>query len=254
MTAPEFTDEDLMAYADGELAEDRAASLDLALAEDADLALRLSLFVDTRMISADALRPMLAEPVPAHLVQRVRDLAAAAEATNEVPVVDSNVVTFPVRAQNRPMWQLPIAASLALAVGLAGGFALRGPNAPAAALEIAAVTDPAIAQALSTLAAGESTSLADGARFEAITTYLAEDDALCREFEYDPTSGTTFVSIACHNGQDWQVRLSIAAAATDETGYAPASSLEALDAYLTATNASAPMSPADEATALSSLP
>jgi hypothetical protein len=254
MTAPEFTDEDLMAYADGELAEDRAASLDMALAGDADLAERFSLFVETRMISADALRPMLAEPVPAHLVQRVRDLAAAAEATHAVPMADATVVAFPASAQNRPLWQLPIAASLALAVGLGAGFALRGPEAPGTLLEIAAVTDPAIAQALFTLASGESASLAGGARFEAITTYLADDYALCREFEYDPTSGTTFVSIACHDGQKWQVRLSIAAAATDETGYAPASSLEALDAYLTATNASAPMTPADETTALSNLP
>jgi hypothetical protein len=251
MSAPEFTDEDLMAYADGELAEDRAAALDLALATDDALAERLSLFVDTRMIAADALRPMLDAPVPAHLVQRVRDLAAAGSATAPAPV--DTVVAFPDRPQRRPVWQLPIAASIALAVGLGAGLMLRGPGAPASLLEIAAVTDPVIAQALSTLASGESLPLTDGARIEAIATFRAADNGLCREFEYDQSNGTTVVSIACHDGQDWQMRLAIAAAAADETGYAPASSLEALDAYLTATNAGAPLTPADEVVALTEL-
>jgi hypothetical protein len=251
MSPPDFTDEDLMAYADGELAEDRAAALDLALAGDNALAERLSLFVDTRMIAADALRPILDDPVPDYLVQRVRDLATAGDAAARAPV--DTIVAFPDRPQNHPVWQLAIAASIALAIGLGAGLMMRGPGAPGAVLEIAEVTDPAIAQALSTLASGESLPLADGARIEAITTFRAADNALCREFEYDQSSRTTFVSIACHDGQDWQMRLAIAAAAADETGYAPASSLEALDAYLTATNAGAPLTPAEEAAALTEL-
>ena len=52
MQTPEFTDEELMAYADGELDEARAMTLDQALAEDAGLADRLALFVDTRASGA----------------------------------------------------------------------------------------------------------------------------------------------------------------------------------------------------------
>jgi hypothetical protein len=254
MSAPEFTDEDLMAYADGELTEDRAAALDLALASDPALAERLGLFVDTRSIAADALRPLLDAPVPDHLVQRVRDLAARADAIAGPEAPDSKVVAFPVRTQNRPVWQLPIAASIALAIGAGTGLMLRGPDAPGSPLQIAAVTDPAITDALATLPSGASLPLADGGRIEAIATFQAEDNALCREFEYDQSGGTTFVSIACHDGQAWQMRLAIASAPADETGYAPASSLEALDAYLAVTNAGAPLALADEAAALSALP
>jgi anti-sigma factor RsiW len=250
MNAAPFTDEELMAYADGELAEDRAAELDLALAGDDALAARLALFVDTRAMSAEALRPMLDDPVPAHLVQRVRDLAAADAAAAQA----TNVVAFPARSAARPIWQLPVAASIALAIGLGAGLMLQGPGGTDAPLQVAGNLDPALTEALETLASGASLTLPDGARVEAIATFRSEDDALCREFEHDQTSGTTVVSVACHDGQGWQTRLAIAAAAADETGYAPASSMEALDAYLTATNAGAPLSVDDEAAALSALP
>jgi hypothetical protein len=242
MNAPDFTDEDLMAYADGELAEDRAAELDLALAADDALAERLALFIDTRALSAEALRPMLDAPVPAHLVQQVRDLAVAEAA--------EKVVAFPVRSAARAVWQLPIAASIALAVGLGGGWMLRGQNAPA---QVAGGLEPAVINVLETLASGSSVTLPDGARIEAIATFQSDDSALCREFEHDRADGQTTVSVACHDGEGWQTRLAIAAAAADDTGYAPASSLEALDAYLTATNAGAPLSLTDEAAALSAL-
>jgi hypothetical protein len=247
MNAPAFTDEELMAYADGELAEDRAAALDLALGSDDRLAERLALFIDTRALSADALRPMLDDPVPAHLVQRVRDLAAAAQ-------VAQNVVAFPARSPAQSVWQLPIAASIALAIGLGAGFMLRGQDAGDAPMQFAGTLDPAVTAALASLASGSSLTLADGARVEAIATFRTGDNALCREFEYDDSGGTTIVSVACHDGEAWRMRLAIAAAATDDTGYAPASSLDALDAYLSATNAGAPLPLTEEATALSALP
>ncbi len=249
MNAPTFTDEELMAYADGELPDDRAADLDLALASNDVLAERLALFIDTRAISADALRPMLNDPVPAHLVQRVRDLAAAGNAKAKT----ENVVTFPVRSTSRPVWQLPIAASIVFAIGLGAGLILRGLDGGDAPMQFAGTLDPALTQALVTLASGSNLTLADGARVEAIASFRTDDNTLCREFEYDH-SGTTVVSVACHDGQDWQMRLAIAAAATDDTGYAPASSLAALDAYLSATNAGAPLPLAEEAAALSALP
>jgi anti-sigma factor RsiW len=249
MSAPEFSDEELMAYADGELAEDRAAALDLALAADDALAERLALFTETRAILADALRPMLDDPVPAHLVQRVRDLAAADAAAQA-----ANVVAFPARPQAPPIWQLPIAASIALAVGFGAGLMLRGQADPDAPIQFAGTLDPALTEALDSLASGQSLTLASGARVEAIATFRSDDDAVCREFEYDHAGGTTVVSVVCHDGQDWQTRLAVAAAPADETGYAPASSMEALDAYLTATNAGATLSVEDEAAALSALP
>lgn len=254
MSASEFTDEDLMAYADGELAEDRAAALDLAIAEDAALAERLGLFLDTRQIAADALRPMLDEPVPDHLVQKVRDLAAAAADSPTPNVSEDNVVPFSSRSLSRPVWHLPVAASIALAIGLGAGLMMSNPTAQPPSLAIAEVVDPVLSEALSTLASGDRIDLADGAQIAAIATFRAEDNALCREFEYDHSNGTAFVSIACHTGENWQVSFTVAAAGTADGGYAPASSLEVLDAYLSVTNAGAPLTPVEETAALSGLP
>ncbi len=249
MNAARFTDEELMAYADGELSEERAAALDLALADDEALADRLGLFIDTRAMAFDALRPMLDEAVPDHLVQHVRDLAAA----NPAPEPASSVIVFPQGRSGVPIWQLPLAASIALAIGLGGGALLRGPGTNGTGMEIAAVSDPGLTDALAALPAGESSILADGARVEVIATFRAADGSVCREFEVDQSDGTTFVSIACHDGEDWQIRFAIAAAGSDETGYAPASSLEALDAYLGATVAGPPLSAEDEAAVLADL-
>jgi len=250
MSAVEFSDEDLMAYADGELADDRAEALDLALAGDAApaqrLAQRLALFVDTRGLAAEALRPMLDEPVPDHLVQRVRDLAVTAQPAR-------TVVAFPARPAVRPLWHLPVAASVALAVGLGAGLMLRGPDAPGGPVSLALATDPETAQVLTTLASGNAATLTDGTRIVAVSTFRAADNALCREYEVTGATEAAFVSVACHDGQAWQMRLAVATSLRDDGAYVPAGSLETLDAYLVATAAGAPLAEDQEAAALAAL-
>ena len=60
------------------------------------------------------------------------------------------------------------------------------------------------------------------------------------------------VSVACRSEEQWQVRFTVAAAGADD-GYAPASSLEALDAYLSAIGAGEPLSVDNEQTVLTTL-
>lgn len=256
MGDPIFTDEELMAYADGELPEDRASELDLALVEDTELAERLAMFAETRSLSKEALQPMLDEPVPDHLLQRVKDLAAQSEQSGaEQPAADNNVVAFPksTEAPRTPLWQLPIAAGIALAIGIGVGLFLRPEATPTSGLQVAALNDQAIVGALATVASGEELMLDNGSRFTAIATFRDASETLCREFEYDQAAGSTVVSVACHDGQAWDVKLAIAAAPSSDTNYAPASSLETLDAYLSATGAGAPIIGDDEAAALAGL-
>jgi hypothetical protein len=61
------------------------------------------------------------------------------------------------------------------------------------------------------------------------------------------------VAVACHGGGAWDVPFTVAAGQADG-GYAPASSLEALDAYLAAVGAGPPLEPAAEREALSAVP
>lgn len=248
-----FDDEELMAYADGELDEDRAMALDQALVEDEALAERLAVFLDTRSIAKEAWAPALKEPVPDHLIQRVRDLAAA-EAQAQP---DETVIAFPpprAPQAQAPLWRMPLAASVALAVGLGAGLMLA-PNTDGApgGIEIARLADPQIIAALDTVPSGDDLVLASGARVAPIATYFDGRQALCREFEFDRADGITIVSVACQSDGQWDVQLAIAAAPADDTGYAPASSLDALNAYLTASDAGAPLSLEAEAEALSGL-
>lgn len=255
MQTPEFTDEELMAYADGELDQARANALDLALVDDAGLADRLAVFVDTRAISREALEPALHQPAPAHLVQRVRDLAAADPTESETD--DETVVAFAPRRRaeaQAPIWRLPLAAGLALAAGVTAGLYLAPQSGGGSgSIEIATLVDPALIDALNTLPSGEATMLGTGARIEPVATFLDGAQTLCREFEFDRTDGITVISVACQNAGQWDVQLAIAASSPDGAGYVPASSLEALNAYLTASDAGLPLSLEAEAQALEQL-
>jgi hypothetical protein len=239
-------DETLMAYADGETDADTTARIDGALAADARLAARLAVFIESRAAVSAAFAPKLSEPVPDKLLSAVRQMAETSAASR------ANVVSLGERRiARRGAWApTAIAASLALALGLGAGWGLRDPG-EGGLLQMAALDDPAVAAALAELPSGGTQDLAAGDRLRAIASFQSADGALCREFEHDRTGGGTIVAIACHEGGTWALKLAIAAGS--EGGYAPASSLETLDAWLVSTEAGQPLSEADEAAALAKL-
>ena len=151
-----------------------------------------------------------------------------------------------------------VSAAVALAVGagtvwLAAGDARSVAGRSGGGLEVAGLQDPAISAALGLLPSGERSDLGDGASLSAIATFKDGAGALCREFEHDRAGGATVVAVACRMDGAWDIRFAIAAAGAASDGYAPASSLETLDAFLTATEAGAPLSAADEAAALGAI-
>ncbi len=75
-----FSDETVMRYVDGELDDEASAELEAALATDPDLSRRIELFAETRLAAQDAMRPMLAEPVPETLKSAVETMVAKAKA------------------------------------------------------------------------------------------------------------------------------------------------------------------------------
>jgi hypothetical protein len=244
-----LSDEILMAYADGELDAAMLAQVTAAVAADPALAARVAVFVQSREAVAAAFARPPAAPVPDPIADRIRALAAAQA---QAPTGD-NVVTLAPRRQV-PFWQLPLAASIALIAGLAAGqFAWRSPEA--IGLQSAILSDRNLFPALEALPSGRREALTSGAEVALIASFRDGDGRLCREFEYDLPSGVTTVAVACRaeagSEAGWQVKLAIAADAGSE-GYAPASSLDALDAWLVATGTEAPMTPEQEAEALKS--
>jgi len=252
MVNTEFSDTELMAYADGELKQERALELDLALSTDEDLAGRLALFTDTRTNISDAFAPMLDEPVPEALMQSIQKMADASDAAQAGG--QSNVVSLSpkVPAPGRPsLWQMSIAASLALVVGVGTGFYFATQQL-GDGLRITQFNDHNIINALSQTPSGQRHTLPSGSQLTMIATFIDGGGAVCREFEYAQPDRATLVAVTCFD-QKWDVKFAVAAGFSSDTGFAPASSLETLDAYLQATNAQAPLSLEDEQKALAGL-
>jgi anti-sigma factor RsiW len=252
MDPTDFDDETLMAYADGALDEGLAQRIAAAAAGDPALARRIAVFGQTGALlgAVGAARPL--PPLSADLDARIAATLAAAR--DAAPPQAATVLPF--RPAARPAWRpLALAASVALLVGAVGGvvagLSLRPAEAPGG-LGVALLEEPGIDAALGRLAAGERGAAGAG-EVAIIASFLTADGAFCREFEYDAPDGATLVSVACRADGGWQTQLAVVTGSTGAGGYAPASSLETLDAYLTAIGAGAPMSAAEEAAQLSAL-
>lgn len=241
-----FSNEVLMAYADGELDDATADALLAALPDDPALMARLSVFLDTRTALSPQAPP---EPVPEKLMAQVRATLDAARQTE-----DDTVVPFarPLSSQTIPRWQpMALAASLALAVGLGAGLwsAKLLPGTQNMLEQVSLMAVPGLDSALSNTMSGETRDLETGT-LTIITSFQTADGALCREFEFDARAGDQFISVACHAENHWGTQLAILTGSQAETGYTPASSLDTLDAYLTSIGAGAPLSAEQEAAAL----
>src|ERR1043165_5881394 len=95
-----FTDEELVAYADGELPPDRAKLIAEACAAEPQLAARVRLFNESRAALRDAFAQQAGEPVPERLLK----------------VFDEQPTVVPLPRRPRPSWiPLALAASIALA-------------------------------------------------------------------------------------------------------------------------------------------
>jgi anti-sigma factor RsiW len=251
-----FPDEMLMRFADGELDAEEMAVIEKAMETDDDLVGRVAMFIETKAQAQAALKPLLDEPVPEKLktavegmiaAKRAEDAKAAAKPATVVPFEARKTAARPAAKQ----WTLPLAASIAAVIGGLAGYWAAGDSAPApGGLWVAGIIRPALCEALATIESGKEIRLPGiSDRFRAIATFRNDAQELCREFEIDSQDHSTVMSVACRAGDEWRVSFAVVAPG-DAGGYAPASSAEALDAYLSAIEAGEPLSAEDEAEAL----
>lgn len=244
MIKQQFDDETLMAFADGELDEAQSQALEEALVADDVLAERLAVFLDSRRLVGDALKPLIDEPVPEALLASVRRMAEDAQRAADKP---DNVISFHPRQQQAVApaarrWLMPLAASVVAAITGVVGFSIgrMGPPAAGSGAEIAAVLDRE--------ASGKDVALdASGKVLHVIATFRDERGDVCREYEVKEPTGRT-LTIACRQQGGWTTRLALTAPTAD--GYVPASSQETIDAYLASIQAGAPLSAEEERSAL----
>lgn len=244
-------DERLMAYADGALPPNEAAEVERMIAADAGLAAKVAAFSDSRALVKQALG--VAPPVPDRLAATIRAMAEADAAKRQAPGEAAQVIDLASRRRTVPFWQLPIAASVAMTVGILGGWVGKPESTGAGDLSVALIEEGALVDALASVTSGERRDIGDGVGFTGIASFLDGAGQLCREFEHDRAQGDTVVAVACHADAGWSVRFAVATAAADDAAYVPASSLDTLDAWLTANEAGAPLSDDEEAAALAAL-
>lgn len=229
-----FDDTELMAFADGVLEEPRFSEVAAAIEADPALAERLEQIVAGGKAAKSVFAPLADLPVPAKLAAGVKAAIAAQ---------DGKVVPFRRRAQT---WVpvLAAAAVAAIAVGPVAYFAGGARETPLVA--IGEPLAPALTAELGRLPSGAETRVGS-AVIRPIATFTDANATLCREFEVD--GALTTVAVACRTGTEWRIAIAIdAPPATD--GYAPASSLAALDAFLGSIDAGPPLPPDAEAEAL----
>lgn len=244
----DFTDEELMAYADGELAPDRASRLAAVLPDRPDLAERVALFARTRAVAAESVKAGLNGPVPQRLKASVEAMIRRA---SEKPAAAS---VTPLRPRASPFgdWAMPIAASfLALAAGVLGYWLASGGAPSSAYYQIAGAADPDLSRILSKLASGEKTRLeGSGAEVAMIASFYRGDQALCREFTVADARIGDHLAVACRDAGSWTIDLALRTGGGSTDAYRPASSAETLDAYLNALGAGPPIEGQAEADAL----
>lgn len=243
-----FSDETVMRYVDGELDEETSALLEAELATDADLNRRLEMFAETRLAAQEALRPMLDEPVPEQLRTSVEAMVAKAKgvpASQSAPIGKARLFS-----PANDWMRLAAAACIAAVLGVAAGLMLGG-REPASGLRIAGIENEELAAALGSVPSGDGKTLDSGA-FKAIASFRDSQQALCREFELAMANDSRVSSVACVEAGKWKLRFAVNLPGNDQD-YAPASSSEALDAYLAGIDAGAPLSAEEEKAALAGL-
>jgi hypothetical protein len=191
-------------------------------------------------------------PLPAALDKRVRDTLAAARAADAGETV---VPMRQARLRDRGLLRPAILAASCAALGVLVGVwaAPRGDGLLQNGLELAVLESDGVRDALSALPAGARAAI-PGGEIELIASFIASDSQLCREYEVeDAATARTVVAIACRSEGAWTPRFAVVGGLDDNTTFSPASSFEALDAYLTAINAGAPLGAEEEAVRLNEI-
>lgn len=174
-----ISDETLVAYVDGELSVEEAAEVEQALATDQQVRETVEMFRDTAEWSRRAYDDVLHEPVPDRLI-------GAAFGKDVRPMR-----TEPQRdsAPRSRIAGMAMAASIALAVGLGGGFGLFhlvGPGGGEAAGPLLVGTvdgsDP-LHLALESAGTGTLIANGEGGNVMPLNTFLDREGRYCREFQ-----------------------------------------------------------------------
>jgi anti-sigma factor RsiW len=223
-----FTDETLMAYADGELDQSTRHAVELAMQADPKLADKVRQHIALRGEVYRAFAGTLDEQVP----PRLRQVAQSANVVqlDSVRAARRNLVEVP-RRWSWPEWGA-IAATLVVGVlaGAMGLSSLRGESQLAAAVDgEGALTAHGKLDSALTRQLASTPAAASGVRIG--VTFVSKEGQYCRSFTMGSAAG-----LACRRGSEWKIPVLAESAASAEGAYRqagsamPAAVLDAVDA------------------------
>jgi hypothetical protein len=210
--------ETLAAYVDGELDPIETARVEDALAQDPSLAAALAqhMMLSTRL--AGAFDPVLAEPLPDHLLAAVQGQPQPAQTgarrqTGRASLRTNFIGARPAAAP----WRGWAAMAACLVVGVTAGVFV--PHGPQTALSGDMIAQGPLAIALNTnLTADPQQTIHIGLSFR-----RAGGD-VCRTFDM---AGKGLAGVACRAGQGWKVQVAVPSQTAVTSDYRTASSMPA---------------------------
>ena len=192
-----YSEETLMAYADGELDPAARAALEAAMAADPGLAQRVARHQALRARLRAALDPVLDEPLPQRLLESVRGPAAPRPAAQVIPL----------KRPAAPRWSWPqlgaLAASLVLGA-LLGPLVLHLPAGGGAVItrDGEMLAGGALARALTEELASNQTP---GSPVEIGVSFRARDGGYCRSFQLREEKA--LAGVACREHDAWRLEV-----------------------------------------------
>lgn len=242
-----FSDEVLMAFADGELDETVAATVEQAIAADPAIAKRVADFLRSRRLVRSAFHEGTGTDVPPELSAAVQAQIERFEkpGSDRAPPGIRNIQRQPLPRR----WHvgMALAASVAaIAVATAGYLTGRHASPSPGLGPIAFLEAPEIDRALSESPSGQEHNLPFG-RMRMISTFRTASGALCREFRLHAAAGTSD-AVACHD-KGWKVTFAIASGVNDNA-YVPSGGADPMETYLQNAGAGAPLMDGAELEAL----
>ncbi len=241
MTLPTPSNETLMAYADGMLEPAEQLEVEKLLEINPELRRRVEVFRKTSALIGAAAVPLAAEPVPDALLAAIKARVEAAES-------EGNVLRFrpaPMRAAPAwPVWRMAAAASVVAFLGGFAGYRLALEEAGPAHIAVGVPPPSGIAVMLESAKSGVESPAGED-RIRLVSSFRLADASICREFEYASKADGAVIAVACKQNGTWNTRFAVASNPL-ENGYSPASSHEAVEAYLTAVGAGSALSDEEE--------
>lgn len=242
MDRQEFSDETLVAFADGELEKASVSAVKAAIESDPALAKRLEVFVATRNRLRDSLGPIANEPVPDRLTDLVMGGGAAtAEAGNRPVGLNAG-------RRAAPRFVVPMAAAIACLVAgvsgyLIGSLAMQDTGTGLAGMTASA--EPGLRQLLTASPDNATALWSAGGRSGEVAvhgTYRTRT-GLCRSFSVSEQTGAVNRAggVACLGPGGWQTQV-VAAERPSDGAVTPAGNAgQVVDAFLDAAEAGDPL-------------